>query len=499
MIERLRREDDGVALVMALIFLFVVSIFITVALEKSQSTSMSGGQLRERGKSQYALDGAIDRAYQVLQTDISTAAPLCPGRNDGTQEPEVDITGVYDSGGLTLNGQGVRYTCQTLAGSIDLASGSGGRNYAVMITGTASDSLETQGAGDPFVISGSLYLADPRATLTKPIQVSDGDIVADIAAPGCDARLAAIVRLQLSAASTGVKGCTYDHLATAKPSVHLPEAPTTALQTLPFNSMVLPAAPSCRVLYPGLYTASPLANNGDYYLVSGYYYFLNAVVDVPNNVTVRGGQKVVSGDRSPSTASSCDAMDDATAMAALTPPQRLLVDPYVLAHGATLVFGGVSRLEVKGSLVLYTPPAPPSGIRASIIAARPQDEALPKSYVRSQAAGFVLDTPNANPDLVLNAKVFADTAAVRFYSTNPTLAYAHDGLVATKLLLKGSNSSGGFAISAPGGANRSRAPWRTVRVTATQTGTSNGPANVSVAKIYNDPPYLVDVLSWRSE
>src|SRR3954452_14343189 len=98
-----RHDDEGAALIIALIFIMVVGIMITVGLSKTSSTAQSGYLLRNQAQAQYAADGGIDRALQVLRSDLSSNPPTsCTGLSGPDGSP-VDLTGKSDGSGLSLN------------------------------------------------------------------------------------------------------------------------------------------------------------------------------------------------------------------------------------------------------------------------------------------------------------------------------------------------------------------------------------------------------------
>jgi hypothetical protein len=492
-ISQRQRGDEGVALIMALVFILIVSLFATVALRKSQTTLASGQVVRDRGDLQYALDGGVERALQLLRDDMVTAT--------ATSNPDVcptvgvaPTTITAEAGGFELNDQKVDYTCQTIAGRAALSGEAGATNYVILITGTSDTSLETQGGGAAFEVDGSIYLAAPRATLPKEIAVKNGDIVAyTTGSDGCAAALKGLSGLTLSGPG-GLKACTEQIVAKALPPVVIPNPPSLDIASLLINGKQIAG---CKVFFPGIYSSDPILTRTDNYFVSGTYYFRNAgLIDVEGNSNVRAGRKAIPANVDALTASACDGFDDNRVLTALTPVERLLVDESTIDAngGATWVFGGNSRLEVKGSFALYSPLVTATNpVPMSLYAARSGD-----GFDMPSTATFVLDTPNANPDMVFNAKIYARGAAIRFYATNPTVTFAQNGLVADTLFLKGSATSSSLKLKAPGGAGKPPPPFRTVKVTSKDKTGGAAATNTAIVTVSNFPPFTVDVKSWRT-
>ena len=494
------RGDEGVALVMALVFMLVVGLFVGTALTKSQSVSVSGQQVRQRGQLQYALDGGVDRALQVLQDDLSTGSP---SKCVAAPELETDITGFQDAAtGLDLNGQKVSYSCQTLAGRAANTGDGTTTNYALLVTSPSSGALTTQsGVSGELVVAGSVYLNGQVANsdVKKAIEVSSGDIVSPLSRAGCAADLTALTDVTLT--GTGqLKACTDQTLAQALPTITLPAAPTFVVSAVLGSGVTfnVGGGKKCRVFYPGRYSAAPALSTSDgNYFVSGLYYFAGI-----GQWQIDGGSDVIAGQRSVGTdfpsapTGDCATMTDTTAMGSpLVAAVLASLTPNTFSYGATWVFGGSSSLDFKkGSVTMFTPPATGAEPAVNFVAAS-----------SSTGGGYadltvpdVLTGGSNNSTMQLNAKLFAPEAGVNIFSTNNTVAAARGGVVAYTIDLQASAAgSDALAISAPGGIANPPPPFRTVRI-VTRDKAGNSATNTAVATIGNFSPYPVSVKSWRT-
>lgn len=484
---RAARGDDGVALVMALVFMLVVGLFVGAALQKAQSTSASGQQVLVRGQLQYALDGGIDVALQALQQELSNGAPTrC-----------VDAAAAPGVGSLTLNAQSVTHTCTTLAGRAAVAGDVTTTNYAIVVTSPNADALTTQsGASSSLGIDGSVFLNGTvtNGALKKQLDLTSGDLVSPVSRAGCAADLAALTDITLTG-SGQLKTCTEQTLAQAVPTLTLPAAPVEVATALKSGVQL----GTCRVFFPGRYSTSPPAVSGaDTYFVSGLYYFHNigqwSIDD--KNLDLTGGHRTVSTD-SAVPANGCTSMTDATALAAplAVANAGTIGTPY--ANGVTWAFGGTSSLDFKkGSVTLFSPPAIGTAQPVNIYAV----PTTGNGYTAITSVGAAVITGGSNLSAMLfNAKILAPTGTVSIFSTNNTVATARGGIVAYQLDLQASASgSGGLVITAPGGIVDAPPPFRTVRIVTQDSSGGNSATNTAVATISNFAPFTIHVLSWRT-
>lgn len=533
---RVTNNDDGVSLVLALLFIVVVALFATVALDKAASTSQVGQALRDRGRLQYALDGAIDRALQVLKNDVANQTPGSPATLCTSPGAASDIT--QEAGGLVLNNHVVRYSCQTLAGKTAPDDPALDTNFAIVLTSPSLNALDTssglaagQGAtcaspGSALKVTGPVYLRGPENNTgaSKRILVCGGDYVRyTSSSPACTtAELAALTNVVVDAGS--LKGCTEQTVDQAVATYTLPTAPTQASNgfylDVPAGSGSNP--PVCRVFYPGLYPAAPTvrSNTADAnYFVSGLYYFeFNGQWAIGSNTTVIAGTKQEPTDvgvlPAQGASTACNGVTDAAAMTALPAllptglTQAGVTSYYFSTGGAQFVFGFKATLSNAGYFTMYNP-VPPSATSPALnlVAVRAATDPgqaagagdIARGYQRWQEPNDpVLSNQSASSAMILNGKVMAPSAPVQLTASNPTDGVVRGGLVAKTLDLGASVTGGGLALSTPSYNNApAPPPYRTVRIVASEPGGS-ADTNVAVATISNYSPFTVTVKSWRT-
>lgn len=313
------REESGAILVVALLFLVVVGAFAIAALGRSEGGAMSGGTTYAKAQYQYALDGAVDRAWQVLRADIKGGNPTyCTSPSASTTA----LSAITEAAGsFALNGKSIDYSCQDLAGTTSPSNGHGNTDYSIVITGCSntgtnawgpagcstpgSDAFVTSGStGNPsfsctapyptgvIVVHGSVYLntrersSDVKnPTFVCGVTTADGYVGGDVVQSdsvctsdglGNAASLSTVAGTNgpLYVDSKGLVACTGQPLVQAIPNVDpnpvsgsnvLPPVPTTAgacVQVNPAKGTTQPCTGishsgfSCQVYYPGIYTAA---------------------------------------------------------------------------------------------------------------------------------------------------------------------------------------------------------------------------------------------------
>lgn len=499
---RTPKGDDGVSLVLALVFLVLVGMFSTVALRKAETTLVLGQQVRERGDTQYALDGGVEKAFEVIRSDMDLADP------NQCAQPAVPTA----TGQVTLNDLEVAWTCTLLAGRAKASSDTTSSDYALLVTSPHAGGLTTQsGVSSDVVVGGSMFVNGPvvNADLPKPVNLVSGDYVSPLSRSDCVADVAALMRVTVAAGY--LKQCTQQTLAGAMPSVSLVAAPT--VPRVGHVDMVTNSGgkgggkggsggTTCRVFYPGKYVTAPQLLNGANYFVSGMYYFegIGAWSFTGSNLTVTAGSRTVATD-TPRATDDCSTVSDDDAMA--LPEAQLLTDltttnPELrFDHGVTWVFGGSARLDLQaGKVTLFTPPKGSSSHAVSVVA---HDQPA-NGYLALTSSGgtpVLVSGMSNNTEARFNAKVVAPSARVEIYSTNNTVAVARGGLVAYEVSLKASTAGGGgLAISTPEGVGSPAPPFRTVRVVSSSSASSS--TNTAVATVSNYVPYTVTTRSWRT-
>src|SRR3954471_1719668 len=147
-----RASDDGSALAIALVFLMMVGIIITAALNKSGMTAKTGLIVRDQTQVQYAADAGVDRALQVLRSDLDGTPRLCTDAASETTDTAMtnpSTPGVVDSGGFSVDGHVVQYSCRTLIGSTATSGDPKNSNFAIVATGGSA----TSGLNHAFTVS----------------------------------------------------------------------------------------------------------------------------------------------------------------------------------------------------------------------------------------------------------------------------------------------------------------------------------------------------------
>lgn len=502
------RGDDGVTLVLVLLFITVVGLFATVALEKSRTTALSGTSLHDRSHLQYALDAGAERGLDVLQSDVASGSPSKCVETPSSPTEE-DLTSVRDGAGLTVNAQTVSFSCETLAGRAASNSDAFKNNYAIVTTSTTSNGLVTSGGGGPFIVNGSVYMAANTTTdnLKKDVEVGgDGDIVVNVGtdATACAASLRNISPLTIKSGSAGLKTCTTQTRADALPTVILPSLSTLNTMSTgalaPLNGLFYTdpvTTEKCRIFFPGVYSAAPALANEDAYFVSGFYYFEgNFTFQIGNNDHVIAG-KAASLDVDATKSSACDGVDDDEALSIVTSVvTRNLLRSTVWTQGATFAFGDKAKLSVSGSLVMRTPVATSTNAATNVISVQTTGNGYKRSNVTS---GYLVETTSAIPDITFNAKIFAPEGDLSFFASQPTVAFALDGVIAETLTLKGSNQSQTLDLRAVNRKSKPNPPFRTVRVISRDAVAGSTAKTTVVATIDNYAPYALDVLSWRTD
>lgn len=525
------RGDAGVSLVMALVFMLVVSMFVTVALTKSQATTSSGMALRDRGQIQYALDGGVERGLEAVRdASRSTAETLCKTAGSTSEIP---------GSPMPINAHDVTVTCENLGGS-GISDTSLTSNYAIVLLSEEGDALRTSGAvaavpekpcddpappGGYLRLKASLYLAGPQSNsaVNPPLVLCDGHAVQFSGAPCTEAAIASLTNLQV-VTPTYVRSCTDQSPSQATPTfTGLPARPVpdpdvsgcyvdvTAAGLIRNSPCDLPATRgagggpiSCRIYYPGRYQTAP-ALGSDTYFASGTYLF-----DDAGEVTVGASQQVVAGRRVMDSdqgllldSTSCNDVDDTDAADAAPTVEGVDLGTRIDASGgAQWVFDGDSQLSVSGDLTVharpYTSPNPPFTFIAGGYSSWVQGTGSTTGGGASCSTGFALCNSSAGSRMVINGRIYAPTAPAQIFATNGTENVITGGAVLHSLKVGASVSGGGaMAVSGPGGGSFTPPPFRTVRITATTTGTSEMTRAVATVSNFG-PAYTVSVKSWRT-
>ncbi len=423
---RTRDDDDGAALAIALVFMLVVGILITAALNKSGAVLKTDLAVRNQAQLQYAADAGVDRAIQILSSDVAPAhlpAKFCKKKSASSTSMTDPANGAQDPGGLEFNSDlsdsgsphgpiTVQYGCQTIQGSTPDPSTESTNNYAIVTTAgtatgfnppsgsTANTLTSSLGSGKDMKVEGAIYVAgnEQAADLKKKIAIQDASLVefdgGDFDA--CMDDLDAVTRITVPGPPNS-KTCGAQTPGEAVPDVTIPEdAPDAAPDPIDYPvDAPTPKDVTCRIFLPGTYTSPPALLDGDNkdgsnanYFVSGLYNFQNV------DLTVSGGEVLLGGQPNPDTnphpgttepdvtagvqpeKTGCKhfaTLSDsalATALAAVFTAAGVSPEG-VWEHGSLWVMGGTSSLSLSnGALSLYTPDHPADEPPTSLIAAR---------------------------------------------------------------------------------------------------------------------------------
>jgi hypothetical protein len=524
-----RQDDDGVALVLALIFITIVALFAATALAKSEATSKGGVQVRDRGSVQYALDGGVEFGLNRLTQEL---------RNPPPGGPTLCATAgsVSSLGNITLNGHTVDVRCTTYGGTSRDATAIIS-NFALVVRSTASNAIQTYGPGGGtptdcsappnkyFKIGGGVYLSGLQSnTLDPSLFICGGDVV-EQSSPGCPANVAALTSMPIGTPGH-VRDCTDQTPAEATPTVSLPPRPAVdpdvsncysdtdnagAVSYFGCAGDPNTGGVKCRVFYPGHYTSPPatLGGKGNYF-TSGDYYFDNIGLWTVNDDIV-AGRRVVTSDLGATVGDiGCDKVTESTLGTSNAPviptTTTSLASRIDAGGGSRWILDGASNpsaLNVKAILTLNSRPHtlldPPSTLIYGGYSqwAIPSGVSMPGAVSTSCTPYYGLCNSNASENLTVNGRLNAPTAPVNLFASHSTDNAITGGAAVFDIRL-GASVPGSAAtdIEAPGGSSVQPPPYRTVRIDATTTGTSS--TDVAVATISNFGTHAARVKSWRT-
>lgn len=496
------RGDEGAALVIALVFLVIVGLFAAVALNRSGTTLASGQQVRERGDIQYALDGGVERALQVLKAELAADTPASCGTPGGPTKTET----------ITLNGQSVTWTCELEGGSTS-AGDPGADELAIVVTRTGNNRFETQsGSSRDLSIAGSIYVVGNviDGNLKKDVIITEGySFLQPCPPPRTQATIDAITNVILhenAAGQLGTKGCTTLTSAAAQGTVSIPPAPTYAVPIkLQEGVQATVGGKKCEVFPPGRYAKMPALVDGDNYFISGLYHFVTdetlSVGDDDQSIT--GGRNAAGSQP----AGTCQGMTDNIAVQAIKDKEGITLPATArFDHGVTLVFSGKSRLALgQADVHLFAPPSVDGGRPVSIVGfpARTPLIGSPHYPAIDTSDKPLISQLGNKGKLLVYGQVFAPASDVELTASgNEVDVLLAQGIVVGDLHIK-NPQVGTFAIRAPAPSSAAP-PFRTVRIVATSNATGVTATNTAIATISNstsaggDGPYAVSVKSWRT-
>lgn len=528
---RLRGSDEGVALVMALIFITIVALFASVALTKNETTSLAGQALRDRGKLQYALDAGIERGLDRLMREMADPAAGRSCANAGV---------VSDLDPVSINDHSVTVTCTNLGGSARSTTTSIS-NKALVVRSTAADAFRTYGSGSsrPFAsatcsttpsgyfrINGPVYVSGPQgnSALDPPVLVCDGDFVQS--STYCtDASIALLTAIKVRSDSF-VKDCTSQNPVEASgPGPVLEARPAGDVDIAnchaDFDSAgLLVGVPDCsppgsspgvvcRVFYPGMYTSAPpvLSSASDSnYFASGTYWFRNIGTwslssDVVVGANLYPSQETGQDKSDTACAPASDGVIAASAPVMSASPTVSLASR-ITSGGGVLVFDGTSRVQLSDQLTVHAPTHPDSAPATTIVFGGYEPWvasglAEPGSGTTTCSDFYALCNNASSSHLNTNGRLWAPSAPFNLFASSATDNLLPGGAVVSKLRL-GASTSGyaSSAVSAFGSSTRDAPPYRTVRLVSSSS--VSQVRNIVVAEISNFGAYRPRIFSWRT-
>ena len=256
--ERRCAGEDGVSLILAMAFLSLLGVLVVSLLTFTYGNFKTTQSVRGNINGLYGADGGADIALQLLRSNAS----YCPDSAAGTQTLP----------NQTVGGRTVAISCTTLSGSTGGGGGGGGvvwpTTYPFVLTGyngkTGTSTFKTSGS------TGN----DITATFKGPAFNAGGfsfsggsdkfHILGDLTQHGayCNNPPSNPDKPKV----TGTWSCP------TSGSFPVPDPNPTL--TVPTVAAVAPVTQgSCKIFFPGKYTAAPAFSNTKHYLASGVYYF----------------------------------------------------------------------------------------------------------------------------------------------------------------------------------------------------------------------------------
>jgi hypothetical protein len=481
---RIRQDETGASLIIALAVLAALGLFVAVILANGETSLKITSVVRTRDDMQTAADAAVDYAIQYLRANPS----VCP---EVSSSPTTITVPIANGGGVS----GLTVTCQVVAGSDGKGTSGGTGRYAVVTTDTGKGpTLQKGGAQSSIGITGegngtesphanAVYVA-AAPTIEHGLTVTGGDFLQ--AAASCSGVTA---NANLTMSSPYVWKCVPPSIP--DPFYELPTSPPTTL-----NPPAVNVSSNCKLFNPGKYATAPSFNATGNYFASGVYYFENTgTMKVPDNARVDGGMP-----KSPETQA-------LNAGPPVLPPCASDATPGAKGSGNGVLFilGGNSAFSIgnKTTFELYSrvPGAATAGLEGdpglSIYTVRSTFGGWKCSGIPSCNGGTVLSN-TAQSQVVIHGVVYTYNANVDLFATNNSVATLAGGIVVHDLTLENSSSACACnGVSVPSGAAVAPAR-RLIEIAVDAKG--GGQTDIfdrAVVRIANDASYSTTVLSWR--
>ncbi|WP_426571219.1 hypothetical protein [Aquihabitans sp. McL0605] len=441
-----REGEQGTVLLLVLVFMIVFGVLIAGVLDLVTVNLKTTVIVRSRTERTYAADAGIEQAIARLRIDPTA----CTTESPSALAPAI------------VNRRTATVSCQVAPGG-DLPLGASG--WAAIITG---DLL--QQAGGTAGLNGPLYV---QGAISGSFKNTEGSVYQHGATcPGSMTKPSGL---------TVTPSPPYSWQCTTAP----PPDPPHVLPPVPAAPKAADTYGSCRVFYPGTYTAAPDLL-GENYFVSGVYYFQNiGSWQVPVGRTVTGGSNP--SDVSPLT-TPCRANADAMPGGGGT------------GFGVEWIFGGSSNLSFKNNdefeLHSRVPGPAETGVtpRVSFVGV----PATAGGYLRSTPPDTVFDTSGGSPAVAIHGLFYAPNADADLDGPNG-LSVFRGGAVIHDAHLKLSGTSDGSVPIFTVGTSATDKRYVVITATATSPGEGDVTARALVELRKPGSTQLVIVRSWRTQ
>jgi hypothetical protein len=410
--QRQRTRDAGTILPMVLVVTIVLSL-VVVSVANYTSADLRYGQVVEgRADRLAAADGGM--RYAVERLKLGASRICATGGSDEIDPPDI-------------NDSSVTVTCQQVGDGFDNTNG-----WALILTGEDAPPalMSTQsGVAVAKLVGGPVYMASLDFDTQAPIEFRYSQLLyssSDCSAS--DASLALPSNVSFDSTSLGVQCTARPWSRDANPANGLFSEPNIGVLPTNLNPAWTLGGVSCRVFWPGHYTAAPALGANNYFM-SGNYIFdgFTFVVKHAKVTAGRSNGDGASGDTQfiPNTA--CN--DARTADPGNT----------VTTSGATFYMqnGASIELNAQGTFEVLRRKQGKSYVSVHY---------LDNSLTSNQ--NVIEQGPGNNKDMVMHGLVWAPTARVTFgLVTNSADGQLLGGAVLSNIVMDSSASGAGFVIS----------------------------------------------------
>jgi hypothetical protein len=332
----IHRDEEGSALILALILITVIGLILAASLSFADSSLVGTPAFVGQRNTLNDVDGAVEAAINSIRGSTllgssAASAPVCG--------PFAPYAGTAKSG--------VTVDCAPQAGSGSAADEQ--PPFAILTTGPAPNGLIITGNG-LLTVDGGMYsngvidLTQPGAGSQLAVQAF-GDIRAEA---GC---LPSLASNGISAIGGGTVDCDTGNKPLGDTPTYTPGAPSV-------SGMAVDPPVACNTstsfvrFSPGVYTEVPKPRKADgstcgggvWWFQPGIYYFDfpdNAPLWTPDDLT---GKTVIGGTLA-NGLTAASTQSDFNALRAATPPKKAC--DVASPNGAQFIFGGASQLSIS--------------------------------------------------------------------------------------------------------------------------------------------------------